>query len=123
LVVAAPLVLSGYAAHVEWLGLEDAMEELHEFFANAAMALVLAHLALLVVLSVLRRKNLAMPMVTGRTEGSGPDLAKSNRAWLAALVVVASVGFVSWQGYADLTAVNPINPAGASQREDERDDD
>ena len=123
LVVAAPLVLSGYAAHVEWLGLEDAIEELHEFFANAAMALVLAHLALLVVLSVLRRKNLAMPMVTGRTEGTGPDLAKSNRAWLAALVVVASVGFVGWQGYADFTAVNPANPAGTSQREDERDDD
>lgn len=119
LVVAAPLVLSGYAAQVEWLGLEDAMEELHEFFANAAMALVLAHLVLLVLLSVLRRKNLAMPMVTGRTEGPGPDLAKSNRSWLAVLVVLASVGFLGWQAYVDLPAWNSAQPATASQREND----
>ena len=41
LLVAAPLVLSGYAGHVDWLGMEDALEEVHEFFANSAMALVL----------------------------------------------------------------------------------
>ncbi|MBI3348804.1 MAG: cytochrome b/b6 domain-containing protein [Burkholderiales bacterium] len=97
LLVAAPLVLSGYAGDVEWLGMEDAWEETHEFFANSAMALVFAHLALLALLSVLRRRNLARPMLTGRTEGAGPDLVKTQRGWLAVAVVVAYLGFVAWQ--------------------------
>jgi cytochrome b len=95
--VAAPLVLAGYAGYVEWLGLEDAWEEVHEFFANAAMTLVVAHLALIAVLSVQRRRNLASPMLTGRSPGAGPDLVKANRAWLAALVLAAYLGFVGWQ--------------------------
>ena len=95
--VAAPLVLSGYAGYVEWLGMEDTMEEVHEFFANSAMTLVAAHLALIVLLSLLRRRNLATPMLTGRTPGSGPDLVKANRAWLAVLLLVAYLGFVGWQ--------------------------
>lgn len=96
-VLAAPLVLSGYAGHVDWLGQEDALEEVHEFFANAALTLVMAHLALIALLSVTRRRNLAQPMFTGRVEGQGPDLVKANRAWLAAVVVVAWLGFVTWQ--------------------------
>ena len=87
--VGAPLVLSGYAGYVEWLGMEDTLEEVHEFFANLAMALVAAHLALILLLSLLRRRNLATPMLTGRTPGSGPDLVKANRTWLAVLVLAA----------------------------------
>lgn len=95
--VAAPLVLSGYAGHVDWLGMEDALEEVHEFFANSTMALVGAHLALIALLSILRRRNLATPMLTGRMPGPGPDLVKANRGWLALLVLVAYLGFVGWQ--------------------------
>jgi hypothetical protein len=95
--VAAPLVLSGYAGYVEWLGMEDALEGVHEFFANSAMALVAAHLALIALLSILRRRNLATPMLTGRTPGSGPNLVKANRTWLAVVLLAAYVGFVGWQ--------------------------
>lgn len=95
--LAAPLVLSGYAGHIDWLGQEDALEEVHEFFANAALTLVMAHLALITLLSTMRRRNLARPMFTGRTEGSGPDLVKANRAWLAAALVTVWIGFVAWQ--------------------------
>lgn len=102
LLVAAPLVLSGYAGHVDWLGLEDALAELHEFFANALMALVLTHLGLIAVLSLMRRKNTALPMLTGRTAGSGPDVVKANRGWLALLLITAFVGFVAWQASQDL---------------------
>ncbi|MFG6489277.1 cytochrome b/b6 domain-containing protein [Roseateles sp. BYS78W] len=112
MVVAAPLVLSGYAGEVDWLGMEDAMEEVHEFFANSALALVLAHLALIVLLSVLRRRNLAAPMLTGRTPGPGPDLVKANRGGLALLVLVAYLGFVGWQTV-------QADPAGASTRHGE----
>lgn len=104
--VAAPLVLTGYAGYVEWLGMDDALKEIHEFFANSAMALVLAHLVLIALLSVLRRRNLATPMLTGRTSGPGPDLVKANRGWLAVLVLVAYLGFVGWQTvHADLNGV------------------
>lgn len=94
---AALLVLSGYAGHVDWLGREDALEEVHEFFANAALSLVVAHLALIMLLSALRRRNLAAPMLTGRTPGPGPDVVQVNRGWLALLVLAACVGFVAWQ--------------------------
>lgn len=102
LMVAAPLVLSGYAGHIDWLGLEDALAELHEFFANTLMALVLTHLALIAVLSLMRRKNTALPMLTGRTAGTGPDVVKANRGWLALLLIAAFVGFVAWQASQDL---------------------
>jgi len=110
--VAAPLVLSGYGHDVEWLGMEDAMEELHEFLANSAMTLVLAHLALIVLLSLLRRRNLAAPMLTGRSPGPGPDLVKTNRGGLALLVLVAYLGFVGWQ-------IVQADPAGALTRHGE----
>lgn len=97
LAVAAPLVLSGYAGQSDWMGMSDALEEMHEFFANAAMSLVLAHLALIALLSVLRRRNLATPMITGRTPGPGADVVKANRGWLALLVLAAYLGFVGWQ--------------------------
>lgn len=95
--VTVPLVLSGWVSYAEWFGLEEAMEEVHEFFANSAMTLVLGHLALIGVLSVVRRKNLPQLMLSGRTPGVGPDLVKANRVWLAILVVAAYVAFIAWQ--------------------------
>jgi len=75
----------------EWL------EEVHEFFGNAMLALVLGHLALVTLLSVLRKRNQATPMLTGRMPGNGPDLVRSNRAWLAALLLVGVVGYGAWE--------------------------
>lgn len=97
LLASAPLVLSGYAGHIDWLGQEDALEEVHEFFANSVMALVLAHLGLIALLSLVRRKNIAQPMLTGRAAGSGPDLVTANHGWLAMLVIATFVGFIAWQ--------------------------
>jgi cytochrome b len=96
LALAAPLTLSGYGTYSEWFG-GDALAEVHEFFGNAMLAVVLVHLALVVCLSFLRRRNQALPMLTGRIEGAGPDLVQRNRAWLAALIVLAVVAFGAWQ--------------------------
>ncbi|GCL64229.1 cytochrome b/b6 domain-containing protein [Pseudaquabacterium pictum] len=71
----------------------DWIEEVHEFFGNTSLALVGAHIGAVVVLSLLRRRNLAGPMLTGRTPGRGPDLVARNRGWLAGLMVVAVLGF------------------------------
>lgn len=99
LALAVPLTLSGYAVHSDWgdfLG-GDWMEELHEFFGETMLAVVLIHLALIAGLSALRRKNQALPMLTGQVDGTGPDLVQHNRSWLAAALLVAVLAFVAWQ--------------------------
>lgn len=112
LALAAPLVLTGFAGYVDAFGLEDAFQEVHEALANTAMSLVLAHLALIVGLSWLRRRNVAGPMLTGRMPGAGADVVKANRRWLALVVVAAYAGFVGTQ-----LAQPAADMAGASRGE------
>lgn len=40
---------------------------------------------------------MAKPMLTGRIEGAGPDLIKSNHAGLAVLLLAAVLSFWVWQ--------------------------
>lgn len=99
LVLVLPLALSGYAIYNDWgggLG-GEVLEELHELFGNALLLLVALHLGLLAAMSLLRRQNLALPMLTGRVRGTGPDLVAKNRAWLATLLLVTAVAFGVWQ--------------------------
>lgn len=93
--VIMPLTLSGYAVWDEWGG--EWLENMHEFFGNAMLAVVLAHIGLIAFLSLLRRKNQALPMLTGRAAGPGPDLAKRNHAILAAVLLACVIGFWGWQ--------------------------
>lgn len=99
LLAVPPLVGSGWASYDEWGGawLTDALEELHEAAGQIFLALVLGHLALLAGMSLLRRRNLAGPMLTGRSEGNGPDLARRNHAWLALLLLLAVLGYGAWE--------------------------
>jgi cytochrome b len=99
LLAVVPLVLSGWATYDEWGGerLGHLLEEVHEAAGQLFLLLVLGHLALLAVLSGLRRRNLAQPMLTGRTEGSGPDLARRNHTWLAVLLLLAVLGYGAWE--------------------------
>lgn len=104
LMTVLPLTLSGYASFHEWggeLGTE-VFESLHEFLGNTALALVLAHLALLAGQSWWRQKNLALPMLTGRMPGPGPDLVPSNRAWLAALLLFGVLAYGAWEVFSAL---------------------
>jgi cytochrome b len=99
LAMVIPLTLSGYGTYHEWgdfLG-GDWLEDVHEFFGEAFLFVVLAHLGLILVLSVLRRKNQALPMLTGRIEGRGPDLIKKNRVWLAVLLLLAVLSYGVWE--------------------------
>ncbi len=95
LVLVLPLTLSGYATYNDWGG--DWLEELHELVGNAFLLVVLSHLALIAALSVLRRKNMAMHMISGRVEGRGPDLVPRNHGWLAALLLAAVLAFWAWE--------------------------
>lgn len=94
LLTLVPALLSGVATHFEWTG--DWMEEVHETLVNLALLLVLAHLALIAALSIMRRQNLALSMVTGRVPGNGPDLAKRNHAAIAVALLAAALAFWGW---------------------------
>ena len=96
LVLPLPLLFSGhvlYARSADWL------EEVHEFMANAMLLLVFLHLALLLVLSILRKKNLAWPMWRARVPETGPDLVASPRLALALCVLVMSCSFGIWAAF------------------------
>lgn len=94
LAMVAPLTLSGYGSYNDWGGW---LEDVHEFFGEAFLVVVLGHIALIAALSLLRRKNQALPMLTGRVQGPGPSLVKHNRRWLAVLLLAAVLAFGAWQ--------------------------
>ena len=120
LAMVVPLTLSGYATYNDWgdtLGGEW-IEEVHEFFGEAMLFVVLAHVALIAALSVLRRKNQALPMLTGRVEGKGPDLVPKNRAWLAAQLLVAALAFGAWQWQQSPNGLITSGMPGEHQQQD-----
>ncbi|CAN7463618.1 cytochrome b/b6 domain-containing protein [Rhizobacter sp. LjRoot28] len=118
-----PLVLSGVVTFHEWgdaLGLVEAFEEVHEFFGNAMLMVVLGHLALIAGLSLLRRRNEAAPMLTGRSAGPGPDLVRNNRGWLAALLLASVLGYIAWEWQ---QAPSGLLPTTGAESLDHHDDD
>ena len=127
LALVVPLTLSGYATYNDWgaaLGgnwMGEAMEEVHEFFGNALLLVVLAHIALIAGLSVLRRKNQALPMLTGRVGGKGPDLVPKNRTWLAALLLIATLAFGAWQWQQSPSGW--VTSSASTERQRHHDDD
>jgi cytochrome b len=128
LVLVVPLTLSGYATFHDWgdvLG-GDWIEDVHEVMGEAFLWVVLAHLALIAGLSFLRQKNVAQPMLTGRTDGAGPDLAKRNHGWLALLLLLAVLAYAAWewqQSPNGLVTAEAINGAWSGGDPDRDDDD
>lgn len=121
LLMVVPLTLSGYATYNDWGDLlgGDWLEEVHEFFGEAFLFVVLAHLALIAGLSLLRRKNQALPMLTGRIDGKGPDLVQKNRVWLAALLLLAVLAFGAWEWQQSPNGLISGNPASSRAHDDD----
>jgi len=88
LVMVIPVTLTGYATYNDW-GWRW-LQKIHESMGEFYLFIVLAHLALIGLLSVLRLKNIAGPMITGTTSGPGPDLVRRDYH-LVAWVLVCSV--------------------------------
>lgn len=95
LALVAPLTLSGYAVWDAWGG--EWLEDVHEFFGEAMLEVALAHIGLIALLSVWRSQNQALPMLTGRIPGAGPDVARHNHRLLATAVLACVLGFWAWQ--------------------------
>ncbi len=125
LLTLALAVLSGYVTDQAWTG--EWMAEVHELVGEWVLMAVLGHVMAVLAVSWLRRRNLAMTMLTGRVQGKGPDLIKSNHVFLAVLLLGAVLSFWVWQwrgqaqAPADMALTWQQSSAGRSQSESEDD--
>lgn len=89
---------SGWANYNDLGG--DVVEEIHELAANSMIALIGLHLAAVLLSSKLHGENLVAAMVSGRKPGRPEDGVRSAWTSVAALMLVAVLGFwyVQWQG-------------------------
>jgi cytochrome b len=83
---------TGYGAYSDaghWL------EEVHEAAANTMLAVVIVHIAGVVIGSIVHRENLVRAMFTGRKQGQASDAIPSVR-WGAAVALLAVVAGLWW---------------------------
>ena len=72
------------------------LEELHETFAWALLAVVLLHLAGLAWHTIRHRENISLAMVTGKKEGKTEDAISSNNAvWGVVISILAGAWITS----------------------------
>jgi cytochrome b len=70
----------------------EAIEELHEFFAWALLAVIVLHLAGLLWHTIRHRENIALTMVTGKKSGKPEDaISSSHAAWGVVILVVSGI--------------------------------
>jgi cytochrome b len=110
---------SGWATYSEvggaWL------EHAHELAANLMLAVVGVHVAGVAVGSWLHRENLVRAMVTGRKATHPQDAIRSAWRSVAALMLVAVIGFwgLQWQGAPGAGAAPERSAANAPQHDDD----
>ena len=116
------VAVSGWATDHELAG--GAAEELHEVAANTMLAVVGIHIAGVLAGSWLHRENLLWAMISGRKDGRPEDGVRSAWRSVAAIMVVAVLGFwwFQWQS-APAGDVPDDQHAPASRAGDHQDDD
>lgn len=100
--IVALLALGAVAVASGWLNYNDIggdlFEEVHEGAAAAALAVVVIHLAGVLVGSLVHRENLVAAMLTGRKRGApGAGIARTHALGAALLIVwaIAAVTFLT----------------------------
>jgi len=82
------------------------MEHVHEFLANAMLAVVAVHVIGVIVGSLLHRENLVRAMITGYKAGPGKDAIGAPRRVAAALLVAVVIGL--WTGVVPAPGLGPV---------------
>lgn len=85
-------VLAGFSTH--WLG--EITKELHESLSWWMLALVIAHVAGVLVESRAHRENLAKAMLTGYKSGSAEDGIRSSHWQAGIALLVCAAGAAGW---------------------------
>lgn len=97
------------------------LEELHEGAANAMLALVVVHVAGVIVSSLAHRQNLVAAMITGYKAGDPADGIAKTR-WIVAVALACAVA-VFWTDALDVRALVAVpGEHSASQRSEDADD-
>lgn len=127
LAIVALLALAGLVTFSGWAHYNEVFggwtEDLHEGAANAMLALAGLHVAAVLLASRLHRENLVGAMVSGYKQGTPQDAIR--RAWsgVAALMLVAVLGFWWQQWQTAPAAQGPVAAAQAKHDRDHHDDD
>jgi len=93
----------------------DAMEELHELTSNAMLAVVLIHIAGVVVSSVLHRENLVRSMVTGFKSAEPEQGIRRSYLWLGVIILAAVMAF--WVIYPAIWFAPTVGATHAEQHD------
>lgn len=119
--LALVVTASGWATFNDLAG--DSVEELHEAAANAMLALVGIHVAGVLLGSWLHRENLVGAMISGRKPGPPEDGVRSAWRIVAALVLVAVLGFWGLQWEAARAGAGPADAAVTTRHPHDADHD
>lgn len=98
LVLGITIAVSGISLYWEIGGeefAEELFEELHELAANAMLAIVIVHIAGVVISSVLHKENLPRSMVTGLKTAEESERIEQSYPVLGVILVLASISFVA----------------------------
>lgn len=118
--LALATVATGWANYSDIGG--DGIEEAHEALATLMLAVVGVHLAGVALGSVLGGENLVRAMLSGRKRAAPAEAITRPRRALAALMLVAVLGFWAWQWQA-APAADTATMARHGADHDQDDDD